>query len=219
MNIPVITVDGPSGAGKGTLSQLLAKKMGYHLLDSGALYRLLALSSRDESIEINNESALAICARKLDVMFDSNGQINLAGINVTQAIREEAISMRASSIAACLPVREALLQRQRDFLQMPGLVADGRDMGTVVFPDASHKFYLTASAQARATRRFKQLSDKGESVNLDELTADIKARDEKDSTRENSPLVPADDAVLIDSTHLSIDSVLTIMLQTINGEI
>ncbi len=217
-NIPVITIDGPSGAGKGTLSQLLAKKLGYHLLDSGALYRLLALFASNNAIDIEDESALVMAAENLDVVFTTgaeSSQILLQGVNVTQAIRAEAISMKASVVAASLPVRAALLERQRNFLVLPGLVADGRDMGTTVFPDAPYKFFLTASAEARGARRFKQLTEKGESVDMTALTEDIRARDERDTTRKNSPLRPADDAVLLDSTDLSIQGVLGLMLQTI----
>lgn len=215
----VITIDGPSGAGKGTLSLLTARKLGYQLLDSGALYRLVALAAMNQGLALDDEPALAQCARQLDVHFDTGRdavQIQLAGKDVTQAIRSETVSMGASRVAALPQVREALLDRQRAFRVAPGLVADGRDMGTVVFPDAQVKIFLTASPEARAKRRYLQLTAKGEVVDMDALIKDIEARDARDSQRAVAPLRPATDALLIDSTDLSIDQVLECILSQIN---
>lgn len=215
----VIAIDGPSGSGKGTLSQLVAKRLGYHLLDSGALYRLVALSATLQSADLNDEAAVAAIATALDVKFDAEGDkvvVLLAGQDVTAAIRQETVGMNASLVAAYPLVRAALLQRQKDFAQAPGLVADGRDMGTTVFPQAAVKIFLTASAEARAERRYKQLHQKGASVNMAELVKDIKARDERDTQRSVSPLVPAADALFLDSTALTIDQVLERILARVD---
>jgi cytidylate kinase len=209
--IPVIAIDGPSGAGKGTLSRLVANRLGYHLLDSGALYRLTALAAMNAGADLDNPDAVAAVARHLAVRFDAAGEdtrILLQEQDVSREIRTEAVSMNASRVAAYPPVREALLQRQRDFRQAPGLVADGRDMGTTVFPDAGVKIFLTASPEARAERRYLQLLEKGEKVDMDALVADIRERDKRDSERAVSPLKPADDAHLVDSTELTIEQVL-----------
>jgi CMP/dCMP kinase len=211
----VIAIDGPSGAGKGTLSQLVAKHFGYHLLDSGALYRLVALSALNHGVDLQDEQAIADIARQLQVKFDIAGdstRIVLDRDDVTDAIRHENVSMSASVIAAYPMVRSALLQRQKDFARAPGLVADGRDMGTAVFPEAQVKIFLTASAEARAERRFKQLHQKGVEVDMAELVSDIKARDDRDTQRATSPLKPADDALVLDSTSLTIDQVLSAIL-------
>lgn len=216
----VITVDGPSGSGKGTLSQLLAKKIGYHLLDSGALYRLVALATLKQRIDIQDQQAVEKVAAQLDVHFDTAGdqtRVLLSNEDVTNAIRSETISKSASVVAAYPGVRAALLKRQRDFRQLPGLVADGRDMGTTVFPDADLKIFLTASAEARAQRRYRQLTEKGETVDLDGLIKDIQERDERDSNRTVSPLKPAPDAVLLDSTQMTIQEVLEAMLNLVKG--
>ncbi|WP_417781305.1 (d)CMP kinase [Stutzerimonas xanthomarina] len=211
--VPVITIDGPSGSGKGTVAALLAAKLGWNFLDSGALYRLLAFAARNHGVDLTNEEALKLLAAHLDVQFgaDINGhgmQIILEGEEVTQAIRNEQVGAGASQVAALPVVREALLQRQKAFREPPGLVADGRDMGTVVFPDAALKIFLTASAEERARRRFLQLKTKGDDVNLASLLDEIRARDERDTQREVAPLRPADDAVQLDSTELSIEQVL-----------
>jgi cytidylate kinase len=216
----VITIDGPSGSGKGTLSQMLARHLGYHLLDSGALYRLVALAAMKQGIDLGDESAVSQVAAGLDVIFslenNKSAQILLNGLEVTDAIRQEAVSMGASQVAAYPGVRDALLERQRAFAAEPGLVADGRDMGTTVFPNAQTKLFLTASAEARAERRYKQLCAKGESVDMAELVRDIRERDERDSNRTISPLKPAKDAVIIDSTTMAIDEVFARMLAAIH---
>lgn len=213
--VVIIAIDGPSGSGKGTLSQLMAKRLGFHLLDSGALYRLVALSAVKQNADLQDEKAIAKIAANLDVKFDVEGDTTktlLAGEDVTNAIRHETVGMNASLVAAYPAVRLALLQRQKDFAQAPGLVADGRDMGTIVFPQAQVKIFLTASAEARAERRYKQLQQKNVSVDMAELVSDIKARDERDTNRSVAPLKPAVDALLIDSTELSIEQVLSLML-------
>jgi CMP/dCMP kinase len=220
--IPVVTIDGPSGSGKGTLSQLLAKKLGFHLLDSGALYRITALASLQKNIDLENVEAVARVALNLQIRFDVSGDktiIFLEEKNVTDAIRLETISMAASKVAAYQPVRSALLARQRAFAGAPGLIADGRDMGTVVFPDAPVKLFLTASAEARAERRYKQLIAKGETVDKSILVKEIQERDDRDTKRSVSPLVPASDAVIVDSTSMSIEQVFDFMLNEIHKKI
>ncbi|MFV0455378.1 MAG: (d)CMP kinase [Pseudomonas sp.] len=211
--IPVVTIDGPSGSGKGTVAALLAAKLGWKFLDSGALYRLLAFAARNHGVDLTNEEALKVLAAHLDVQFDTaeSGQgmrIVLEGEDVTEAIRNEVVGAGASQVAALPAVREALLQRQKAFRETPGLVADGRDMGTVVFPDATLKIFLTASAEERARRRYLQLKAKGDDVNLASLLDEIRARDERDTQRTVAPLKPADDAIQLDSTVLSIEQVL-----------
>ncbi len=207
----VITVDGPSGAGKGTLCHALADKLGFDFLDSGAIYRILALAAVKHGIDFENEFALAELGRKLDVKFvpeNNEIQVILDGENVGDQIRTAEAGQNASKIAVYPQVREALLQRQRDFRSTKGLIADGRDMGTVVFPDAEIKFFLDASAEERTKRRVKQLQEKGFNANFDEILAEIKERDFRDRNRPVAPLVPAKDAMILDSTYLSIEEVI-----------
>ncbi len=214
---PVITIDGPSGAGKGTVCQLVAKQLGWSLLDSGALYRILGLAATRAGVALDNGPKLGRLVQKLRIGFQpaESGelQVLLAGENVTRKIRTETAGASASQVAVHADVRTALLQLQRNFSKGKGLVADGRDMGTVVFPQASLKIFLTASAEERANRRYQQLKDKGESVNVPRLLEEIKARDERDAARTVSPLVPADDAIQIDSTTMSIEAVTETVLK------
>ena len=217
---PVITIDGPSGSGKGTVAGLLARQLGWNLLDSGALYRLLAFSARNHGVDLTNEESLKLLAAHLDVQFLAAGdgkpqRIILEGEEVTDAIRNEQIGAGASQVAALPAVRDALLQRQRAFNEAPGLVADGRDMGTVVFPEAPLKVFLTASAEERANRRYLQLKAKGDDVNLASLLDEIRARDERDTQRAVAPLKPAADAIQLDSTELSIEQVLERILSEV----
>ena len=215
MSEPVLTVDGPSGAGKGTLCRLLADSLGWHLLDSGALYRVLGHACKSAGVAWDDEPAVANVARELEVDFrltDSGVAVELSGRDVTREIRSEEGGRGASAVAALPAVRDALLARQRELARAPGLVADGRDMGTAVFPDAPLKIYLTASAEARAERGQLQLQAQGDSVSLPRLLEAIKARDARDASRSVSPLVAAEDAVTIDSTTLSIDEVLAAVL-------
>ena len=213
MTAPVITLDGPSGSGKGTLAGLLAHRLGWNLLDSGAIYRLLAHGAGKAGIDLTDEAALVELAARLDVQFvpgqPGQEQVTLLdGEDVTRAIRTEQAGAGASKVAALPAVRAALLDRQRAFRAAPGLIADGPDMGTVVFPDAPLKIFLTASVEERARRRYLQLKEKGEAVNLAGLFEEIRARDERDTQRATAPLKPADDAQLLDSTELSIEQVL-----------
>ena len=214
MSAMVITIDGPSGSGKGTVAGLLAAKLGWKLLDSGALYRLLAFAAGNHGIDLTNEEALKTLAAHLDVQFIDK-RIILEGEEVTDAIRNEQVGAGASMVASLPAVREALLQRQRAFREAPGLVADGRDMGTVVFPDAPLKIYLTASAEERARRRYLQLKGKVEGVSLSSLLDEIRARDERDMQRAVAPLKPAADAIQLDSTELSIEQVLERILSEV----
>jgi len=217
MAVPVLTIDGPSGSGKGTVARQVAERLGWHLLDSGALYRLVAYASRQRSIPWTDEPANAAIAERLDVRFGAdaggNEQIWLEGHEVSAHIRTEEAGAGASQVAAMPSVRTALLARQRDFAVPPGLVADGRDMGTVIFPDAALKIYLTASAEERARRRHKQLKDKGLGANLAALSQEIAERDRRDASRPIAPLRPADDAQIIDSTSMSIDAVVARVLE------
>ena len=207
----IITVDGPSGAGKGTLCYALAEKLGYALLDSGAIYRVTSLAALQRKTDLTNESALAELARHLDIQFiPQNGEVNilLAGMNVSHLIRTQDVADAASKVAVFPQVRSALLQLQQDFAKNDGLIADGRDMGTVVFPNAQVKLFLDASAEERAKRRYKQLQNKGINGNFEQILAEIKERDFRDRNREVAPLKPADDALLLDSTTLSIGEVI-----------
>lgn len=208
-NAPVLTIDGPSGSGKGTVSTRLARELGWHFLDSGALYRLTALCAINHSIGLEQEADVAVLAEHLDIRFDvESGSVFLEGDDVTRELRTEKTGAAASRVAAYPAVRHALLARQRAFRNAPGLVADGRDMGTVVFPDATLKIFLTASSEERARRRYEQLRDSGIGTSYDEVLSEVMARDERDSSRAASPLIPADDARLLDSTHLSVDEVI-----------
>ena len=220
--VPVITIDGPSGAGKGTVCRLLAQHFGWEILDSGAIYRVLALASIHHQIDPSDEESLIPLAAHLDVQFESTetaSKIILEGEEVTNSIRNEEVGGVASKIAALPRVREALLRRQRAFRQEPGLIADGRDMGTVVFPDATIKVFLTASAEERANRRFKELQGKGHDVKIGDLLSDIQARDERDMNRSVAPLVPADDAITIDSTQLNAHQVFEQLLEVVESKI
>lgn len=209
---PVITIDGPTASGKGTIARLIAQRLGWHILDSGALYRLVALAAEKHSIALDDVESLQPLAAHLDVEFVAPEEtddmlILLEGEDVTRELRTETCGNGASKVAALPVVREALLARQRAFLQPPGLVADGRDMGTVVFPDAVLKIFLTASAEERARRRYNQLKDKGLGVTMRSLLEEIAERDERDRNRTASPLVPAEDAEVLDTSTLGIDEV------------
>jgi len=220
--MPVITFDGPSGVGKGTMAQVIANELGFHLLDSGAIYRLAALAAIEQQIESDNEAYLVALCEGLDIRFEAAAGgtkvfIFLNNIDVTARIRSEDIAQRASQIAVLGPVRQALLQRQRDFAQEPGLVADGRDMGTVVFPKAQIKFFLTATASVRAKRRFEELLATGQNVEYSHILQEIEARDQRDSQRAVAPLKPAEDAVILDTSAMSITDVKNAVLKILKS--
>lgn len=208
--VPIITIDGPSGVGKGSVALKLAETLGFKLLDSGAIYRLAALSIQQNDIDTSDLYAVIKCIEAMDIYFETGDELCipfLNGADVASLIRQDDIAQIASKIAVIEEVRAVLLDVQKNFAQEPGLVADGRDMGTVVFPEAKCKFYLMASAEERAKRRYKQLNDMGVECNIARLLEDINERDERDSTREASPMKPAEDAIIVDSTSLSLESV------------
>lgn len=218
--IPVLTIDGPSGSGKGTISRAVAERLGWHYLDSGALYRAVGLAAAWEGIDLSDAEAVAQCAARTDIRFETGEgagepHVIVNGKDATRQLRMETAGAAASAIAAHPPVRAALVELQHRFRRAPGLVADGRDMGTVIFPDAPYKVFLTASAEERARRRHKQLKEKGVSVNLDSLLHEIAARDERDAGRAVAPLKPADDAVVVDSTGTPITEVIERVLSVL----
>jgi CMP/dCMP kinase len=209
--IPVIAIDGPSASGKGTVAQLVAQKLGYHYLDSGALYRIVALAGQQRDISWQDETALTRMAGSLDIRF-GNGEIFLNNENVGVAVRSEEMSRGASEVAVHPAVRRALFDLQRSFRKAPGLVADGRDMGSVVFPDAATKIFLTASAEVRAERRYKQLIEKGIAANMASILQDLQARDARDRARTVAPLQQCADAILLDTDHLTIEQAVQAVL-------
>ena len=221
--IPVVCIDGPGGAGKGTVAKAVAEALSFHLLDSGAIYRVMALAVQKHNLDTDDLTQLADCAYRLDVSFitPDSGLVQtwLEGEDVTEQLRLESTATMASKVAAIPAVRDALLQRQRDFAQAPGLVADGRDMGTIVFPEAPVKVFLTASAEERAKRRHKQLQEQGKSVSIARLLEAIEERDARDRNRSVAPLQPAEDAISIDTTELSIDAVVNRVLERVNQTI
>lgn len=216
MTVPVIAIDGPTASGKGTVAARVAAALGFHYLDSGALYRLVALTALQNGVRDDDAQRLARLAERLQPRF-VDGRVEVDGRDVTEAIRTEDVSRLASRIAVHPPVRAALMRLQRSFRRPPGLVADGRDMGTVVFPDAQLKVYLTASVEVRAERRYKQLIEKGFAANMRDLLADLRARDERDMNRATAPLKPAEDAYLLDSSALSVDEVVERILARYRG--
>jgi cytidylate kinase len=222
-HVPVLTIDGPSGSGKGTVSRAAAQALGWALLDSGALYRLVALAGRRAGVDLNDAAGLQVIARQFDIRFGvdplGDEQVWLDGRDVTREIRTETAGNDASKVASLPPVRAALLTRQRRFAVPPGLVADGRDMGTVVFPDARVKIFLTASADERAARRHKQLKEKGVAATLAALSREIAERDQRDLTRSASPLVASSDAVLLDTTGMPVDAVIERVLEIARGRL
>ncbi len=217
MTVPVLTIDGPSGAGKGTISRLVAKKLGWNYLDSGSIYRSLAIALLQQAIDLVDEAAIVKVAETMDLAFECGDEliVKLNGDDITTQLGLESTGNTASIIATLPDVRRVLLQKQQNFRQLPGLVADGRDMGTVVFPDATNKVFLTASAEERARRRYKQLKEKGIDANLSRLTIDIEERDRRDSERATAPLAMAENALYIDSSNMSIAAVIEEVLNLI----
>ncbi|MBN1683897.1 MAG: (d)CMP kinase [Gammaproteobacteria bacterium] len=213
---PVITIDGPSGSGKGTISQMLAKKFGWHLLNSGALYRALAIAAKNQGVSLKDEAQLAQLAKKLDVAFVASS-VFLSGKDITKALTLETTGEMASQIAVFPAVRKALIETQKSFKRSPGLIAEGRDMGTVIFPDATIKIFLEASIEERAQRRYEQLLKLGFNVKLADLLSEVAERDLRDRTRIEAPLKAADDAIIIDTTHLSIKQVFDKVLKIIRN--
>ncbi|MBE0434559.1 MAG: (d)CMP kinase [Methylomicrobium sp.] len=210
MLVPVLTIDGPSGAGKGTVSRAIARKLGWHYLDSGSIYRSLAIAAIAEGVDLSDEAVVAEVAKAMVLEFECADEltVKLDGKDITGQLGLESTGNAASMVAALPEVRKVLLQKQKDFRRPPGLVADGRDMGTVVFPDAQNKVFLTASAEERAMRRYKQLKEKGIDANLSLITQEIEERDRRDQQRKAAPLMQADDAVFIDSSDMSIETVI-----------
>jgi CMP/dCMP kinase len=217
MHIPVLTIDGPSGAGKGTVSRIVAKKLGWNYLDSGSIYRSLAIALLQRNVDLTNENEILGVAQALDLAFECNDEliVKLNGEDITPQLGTEATGNAASIIAAIPEVRQVLLQKQKDFKKPPGLVADGRDMGTIVFPDADIKVFLTASVAERADRRYKQLIEKGIDVNISQITREIAERDCRDKGRKTAPLAQADDALFIDSSAMTIDAVIAQVLSLV----
>ncbi len=217
MIIPVLTIDGPSGAGKGTVSRQVALRLGWNYLDSGSIYRSLAIAVSKKAADPDNVSEIVSIAQEMDLAFDCTDElkVQLNGDDITTTLSTEETGKLASIVAAIPEVRQALLQKQKDFKKPPGLVADGRDMGTVVFPDANFKFYLTASADERALRRYKQLMEKGIDVNIPQITREIEERDRRDKERLIAPLAQADDAIFIDSSAMTIEEVIAQVLSLV----
>lgn len=218
MTVPVLTIDGPSGAGKGTISRAVAKKLGWNYLDSGSIYRSLAIAALKQAVDLADEAAIVNIAQAMMLEFDCDDElvVRLDGEDITSQLGLESTGNAASIVAALPEVRRVLLQKQKDFKQLPGLVADGRDMGTVVFPDAEYKVFLTASAAERARRRYKQLIEKGNDANLIQITNEIEERDRRDMERKTAPLAMANDALYIDSSDMTLNSVIEEVLNLIH---
>lgn len=216
--IPVITIDGPSASGKGTVAQLVADALGFQYLDSGALYRVVAFAAQQQNIAWNDAEAVAACARTLDIQF-KNGQVYLNGSDISDAIRSEEMGKGASQVAVHAPLRTALVNLQHSFCQPPGLVADGRDMGTVIFPDALLKVFLTASTEVRAQRRYLQLQSKNQPADYESILQDLLERDARDKGRTSAPLVMAQDAILLETDNLSISEAVNVVLQNFQHKI